>query len=256
MSSPPSLDSLSSAPPPPFVPELGPSLGRLTDPPLGPPAGWVALDTIRLEMVTRVFELAGAARDFAAEGDLTGAVQSLTRRDWLAAWEAAVSAVSEQVIDAAVVRLRAAAAESRLPARRLKELLPHDDEREAATVRLGIAAGDLVESLDALERTVPGAMGARSADAPALVRWREAVLAAARRLESAWIGLESAVEAEERGWRGEIERVRQWHAPRWPAWLASGFILLALTYLGLLIGGYLLVPGPLRGFVSWWWDRM
>jgi len=55
------------------VPELGPSLGRLTDPaqPGAGPLG-IRLDDIRLKLVTGVFELAGAGRSFAAAGDAVG----------------------------------------------------------------------------------------------------------------------------------------------------------------------------------------
>ena len=70
-----------------IVPELGPSLGRLSDPPSTPDysgALGVVLEDIRLELVSRVFDMAGAARSFLAAGDRQGAIASLSRVGWLA----------------------------------------------------------------------------------------------------------------------------------------------------------------------------
>ena len=55
-----------------MVPELGPSLGRLSDPPAGPSDRGsleIVFDDIRLDLVTGIFDRAGAARSFAAAGD-------------------------------------------------------------------------------------------------------------------------------------------------------------------------------------------
>ena len=53
-----------------IVPELGPSLGRLSDPPGSsvPSGPDIVLDDIRLDLVTGLFDMAGAARSFAAGG--------------------------------------------------------------------------------------------------------------------------------------------------------------------------------------------
>ena len=78
------------------IPELGPSLGRLVDPPqLRGDRGSLdlILDDIRLDLVTGIFELAGAARSFAASGDRQGAISSLSRVAWLGLWERAVAAL-------------------------------------------------------------------------------------------------------------------------------------------------------------------
>ena len=49
--------------PPDAIPELGPSLGRLVDPPAGVPGALrVPLDDIRIDLVTGVFDLAGAGQ--------------------------------------------------------------------------------------------------------------------------------------------------------------------------------------------------
>ena len=99
------------------VPELGPSLGRLTDPaqPAAGPLG-VRLDDIRLQLVTGVFELAGAGRSFAAAGDPVGAAASLSRVAWLALWEKAVAAAAERITGTVNARLEDGGEESRYPA--------------------------------------------------------------------------------------------------------------------------------------------
>ncbi|HEX6433714.1 MAG TPA: hypothetical protein VFZ87_05715, partial [Gemmatimonadales bacterium] len=61
------------------VPELGPSLGRLSDPPHLPPypgALGLVLEDIRLDLVTRLFDIAGAARSFMTAGDRESAIAS------------------------------------------------------------------------------------------------------------------------------------------------------------------------------------
>jgi len=64
------------------VPELGPSLGRLSDPPSTPDhsgALGVVLEDIRLELVSGIFDMAGAARSFMAAGDHQAPIASLAR---------------------------------------------------------------------------------------------------------------------------------------------------------------------------------
>ncbi len=85
-----------------IVPELGPSLGRLVDPPpTAPGALGVPLGDLRVELVSRVFDLAGAARSFAAAGDHAGAIASLGRVAWLGLWEKTVAAAAERIAVAA-----------------------------------------------------------------------------------------------------------------------------------------------------------
>ena len=101
------------------VPELGPSLGRLVDPPAAPRGALrVSLDDIRLALVTGVFDLAAAGRSFAATGDHESAVASLGRVAWLGLWEHAVETAAERIAGEANAGLRLAAEESRFPRRR------------------------------------------------------------------------------------------------------------------------------------------
>lgn len=233
------------------VPELGPLLGRLTDTAVPAPRTALALDDIRYALVSELFELCAAARDFANEGDAGGAAASLGRRAWLDAWERAVEAVAERVEQRIDLRLRAAARESRMPARRLARLLLDDEERRAICVRLGVAGGPFVAALDALEGTVP----AIARDEAALRRWHDALGHVARRLEVAWYALADAAAEEEAAWDAEIARVRAWHRPRWPLWAITAVLLGVAGYLGLVLGGFVPVPPFLRAFADFWWTR-
>ena len=61
---------------------------------------------------------------------------------------------------------------------------------------------------------------------------------------------------EQERWQAEIEQVRVWRRPQWPLWVVTAIALLALTYLGLVLGGYLAVPPPLEGVAEFWWARL
>jgi hypothetical protein len=123
-----------------IVPELGPSLGRLSDPPasLSERGGLnIGFEDIRLDLVTGIFDVAGAARSFAASGDRQGAIASLGRVAWLDIWERAVAAAAQRLADAVNAHLRDAAAESHFPPRRLPEILLSAEDVRAIGSRLG-----------------------------------------------------------------------------------------------------------------------
>jgi hypothetical protein len=232
------------------VPELGPSLGRMVVPaaegaegPLG-----ARLDDIRLRLVTGVFDLAGAARSFALARDPDGATGSLSRVALLGLFEKAVTAAAERIAVTVNAQLQSAAAESRYPAGRLRRLLVTPEDTRAIAARLGSGGAGFVDALDVMEQA------ARARTAPR--EWQVALLAAGRRLESAWLALEAGAEAEQRHWHAEVMRVRAWRRPAWPLWTVTLLLLAAAAYLGLLVGGYLPVPGPLAGFTEWWWARL
>jgi hypothetical protein len=240
------------------VPELGPSLGRLVDPPPDAKPGPLGarFDDIRLRLVTGVFELAGASRAFGAAGDRDGAISSLSRVAWLGLWEKTVAACAERVTATVNARLDEAAAESRYPQRRLRAIRLTPADTRAVAARLGGGGGPFVTALDQLEQAAHGASGHRGRPAAAAAAWRSALTAAARRLEAAWLALDEAAVVEQRHWQREIERVRVWHLPRWPLWLLSVILLAAAGYLGLVLGGYLPVPPNLAGFTEFWWSRL
>ena len=243
-----------------IVPELGPSLGRLVDPPATTPGPLrVPLDDIRLTLVSGVFDLAGAGRSFAASGDQQGAVASLGRVAWLQLWEKAVATVAGRIAGEANAALRHAGEESRFPPRRLRALALDDEDIRAIGARLGSGGGPLVAALDALEQAghaggtrVKGAEGAEGG----MQAWQAALASAARRLESAWLALEQAAAVEQAHWAAEIDQVRTWHRPTWPIWVVTAVVVAAAAYLGLVLGGYLPVPSPLRGLAAFWWSRL
>jgi hypothetical protein len=237
------------------APELGPSLGRLIDPlPRKPGALGVPLDDIRLALVSGLFDLAGASRSFASSGDRQGAVTSLGRVAWLQLWEKAVTTVAGRIADEANAGLRHAAEESRFPERRLRILNLTDEDVRAIGARLGSGGGPFVAALDALEQA-GHAGGAKDADRAATA-WQAELGAAARRLESAWLALEEGALVEQARLAAEIAQVRAWHRPTWPVWLVTALVVTAATYLGLVLGGYLPVPPPLRGLAAFWWSRL
>jgi hypothetical protein len=113
--------------------------------------------------------------------------------------------------------------------------------------RLGSGGAGFVSALESLEQA-----GRRSPGR----EWRDALTAAARRLEAAWLALEQNAETELLHWGREVERVRSWRRPTWPLWLVSALVLGAAIWLGLVLGGYIAVPDPLRGLAEWWWARL
>jgi hypothetical protein len=238
------------------VPELGPSLGRLTDPPQ-PAAGplGIPLGDIRLKLVTGVFELAGAARSFAAAGDGVGAAASLSRVAWLGLWEQAVAASAERVTATVNARLEEAAAESRYPRRKLREVALTPADTRAIAARLGGGGAPFVAALDEMEQAAHGLPAQGGRERAAAATWRAALTAAARRLEAAWLALEEAAAREQLRWQAEVQRVHAWRLPRWPLWLLTSLVLGAAIYLGLVLGGYVRVPPMLEGFAHFWWSR-
>jgi hypothetical protein len=238
------------------IPELGPALGRLTARP-EPLQGrrWVALDDLRVELVNHVFELAGAARAFAAENDRAAAVASLSRAELLAAWERVVAEATGRLAKAAETRLAAAAQEARLPPKRRAVLTLGEADRRAIAGRLGGGALPFLQSLDRLEESVHAASAPGTRGDAAEPAWREALLGTARRLESAWLALEAAAGAEQGVWAPEIERVRAWRRPTRPLWLLTGTALAIAVASGLMLGGYIPVPAPLRDVAWVWWSR-
>ena len=242
-----------------MVPELGPSLGRLGEPPTLPAdrgALGIVFEDIRVDLVTRLFDVAGAARSFAAAGDREGAITSLGRVAWLELWERSVAAAARRMADTVNDRLREAAAESRIPPKQLEAfLLTVEDERAIAS-RLGSGGASFVSALDALEQTIPAASASGARGRSGQEEWQSALATTARRLESSWLALAGAARTEQARWKAEIEKVRAWRRPTWPVWTATVLVLSIVTYLGLVLGGYLPVPDPLRGLAEFWWAHL
>lgn len=239
-----------------ILPELGPWLGRLCN------AGaaskvrhFMPLDDIRIALATGVLDLAGAARGFSAD-DHAAIVGSLHPRSWRQLWEKALGDVTSRTAAAINAGFASAAAQSRFPRRQLARLQVNDAELAAMRARLGAGAIPFEGALVRLEE-LAGAAGSsgRGSDA-AFGRWTDGLTAAARQLESAWMALEEAADREGARWQVEIDRVRHWTRPRWPLWLITGLVLAGATWMGLVLGGFLRVPGWLLPFAEFWWTRL
>jgi hypothetical protein len=239
------------------VPELGPSLGRLIAPP-PPPSGavqhWIALEDLRLGLVNQLFELAGDARQWAREGDRELALATLNREAWLTAWQRTVGAVADRAAGAIGERLLAAASEARLPARKAAALPLDPDEIAALAARIAGGTAGLQSALYAVDQAAHAARSGR-ASAGAVAEWQRAICAAARRMEAAWLALEEALGREWQEWGVEVEELRAWRRPLWPLILTGSLLFLLAGYLGLVLGGYLPVPGLLRGVAEAIWAR-
>jgi hypothetical protein len=223
------------------VPELAPSLGRLLVPHrLAEP--WVPLDDIREELATRIIELGGEARGAAAREQRDRVLETLGRRAWLAAWERAVRGAAERVAEALDHAIAGAARRVRMPRRRWRGRLVSGGERRAIAARLGSGAERFVAALDALDATADRARQASVLDKAAHVEWQDALRAAARRLEAAWLALEDELGAEARRWAPEIEAVAAWRPSLWPIFALWTPLAIVSIWLGLILGGY--VPAP------------
>lgn len=239
------------------IPELGPPLGRLVAPPPpapGSPTHWIRLDDIRITLVTQLFELLADARRWAREGDRELALATVNREAWEEVWSKAVQQVAQRAGTAIGDRMVAAAREVRLPAKRIPNLTLDAVEIRALAARLAHGSAPLHQSLVTLDQA---ASLARSDRAPAAVvtAWQDALTTAARRLEAAWLALEDALTREWRAWDAELEDLRRWRRARWPLLLTGVILFTVALYVGLVLGGYLPVPGPLRGPVDALWTR-
>ncbi|HEU5358062.1 MAG TPA: hypothetical protein VFU45_02990, partial [Gemmatimonadales bacterium] len=196
------------------------------------------------DLVTRLLELAGAARADLERGETTASVRRLAPDAWRARWESAAAAAAAVVrtrIDEEMVR---AAGRSGFPLRRLLRLAVSDDEARSIELRLSACAAPLAVALEGVARASAGA------------GWPDAMVRAAQALEVSWLELESVAVAEEHAWRPEVDRIAHWRPARWPRWVAAAAVLLVTGYAGLVLGGYLPVPAPLRPAARVWWDKV
>ncbi len=218
------------------VPELAPSLGRVLVPRrLEEP--WVPLDDIREELATRVIELAGEARAATAREHRDGVLDAVSRRAWLSAWETAVRRAGDRVTAALDGGIERAARRVRMPRGLRRRRLLTGPEKRAIAARLAAGGEILVAALDALD-----AVGARVREASVLdkgahAEWQEALRTAARRLEAAWLALETQVADEARRWAGEIDVVTRWRPSLWPLVALWTPLAAALVWPRLLSGG-------------------
>jgi hypothetical protein len=112
----------------------------------------------------------------------------------------------------------------------------------------------LQQALTALDQAASLARSDR-APAGAVAAWQDGLTTAARRLEAAWLALEEALSREWRSWDAEVEDLRRWRRARWPLVLTGIALFSTALYIGLVLGGYLPVPGLLRSPVEALWAR-
>ena len=223
------------------VPELAPSLGRVLVPRrLEEP--WVPLDDIREELATRVMELGGEARAAAAREDRDRVLDAVSRRAWLGAWEPAVRRAGQRVTAALDGEIERAARRVRMPRRARRRRLLAGSEKRAIVARLAAGGEALVAALDALDAVAVRVREASVLDKAAHTDWQEALRTATRRLEAAWLALETQVADEERRWAGEIDAVARWRPSLWPLVVLWTPLAVALAWFGLVLGGYLPAP--------------
>lgn len=223
------------------VPELASALGRLIVPRrLTEP--WLPLDDAREELATRVLELGGAGRLAAQREERDGVLAATAPGAWLAAWEHAVRRVAERMAGALDADIEWAARRARMPRRQWRRRLLAPAERRAIAARLAAGGDGFVAALRELERAAAAVRAASVLDHEAHAAWQDALRAAARRLEDAWLALEAAVQREREHWAPELAAVAAWRPPLWPVvalWLPVAALVI---WLGLVAGGYLPAP--------------
>lgn len=227
------------------IPELGPSLGKLITG-TGRRPGGVVLDTLRIQLATRVIEHAGEARQLAARDERAAALNALGREAWLAAWEETVTATGAALIDRINRLLEAEAHAVRMPVRLHRRVRLDEVERRALTARLGSSGSGLIPALDQLSLASAAAREATPMERASVDAWQDGLKTAARRLEAAWLALEDGVEAEWQHWQGVADRVAAWRKPWWPVLVATAIALAVASWLGLVLGGYLPAPSWLQ----------
>lgn len=239
------------------IPELGPALGRLVTP-LPPTPGamppCIPLDPIRIEMISQLFELAGDARRWVREGDRELALATLNAEAWANVWSRAVQAVAEGTARVVSQRMLQAAGEARLPPGRARALPLDDGEVRGLAARLAGGAAALHQALAQLDQAAHHARS-HHAGPQAVLAWQEALTTSARRLEAAWLALDETLIREWLEWEREVADLRRWRRPQWPLLVIAAVLFGAALYLGLVLGGYVPVPSPLRSTVEALWLR-
>jgi hypothetical protein len=223
------------------VPELAPSLGRVLVPRrLADP--WVPLDDIREELATRIIELGGEARAAAVREERERVLEAVSRRAWLSAWEQAVRRTAARLAQALDGEIERAALQVRMPRRRWRRRRLTGPEKRAIAARLATGGEQFVAALDALEQAAGRAREASVLDKEAHADWQEGLRTAARRLEAAWLALETVVAEERERWAPEIDAIARWRPSLWPLFAVWGPLAALLLGLGLVLGGYLPAP--------------
>ena len=222
------------------LPEIGPYLGRLPevtrrfdDPTLG-------LDSVRLQLVSDLFELTDAARGFLSVDDFPGARSALDRPRWLEIWRAASNDAAVRTVAALKEQLVRAQANSGCPERILRRFQSGAEAQE-------ILAAQLAAAGIPLERQIARGF-------PAGAGWWEAVRQAASALEDSWEQLEDIVRRELADGRRGAAVVEAWRPSPVPWVVAAASLTAVLGWVGLVLGGYLPRPSWLEWLARAFWS--
>lgn len=190
-------------------------LGRLAAPPRAVP-----FDDVRLALLDAVIAAKAAGQ--------------LDQEAWEAAFGSAARSVRLRVLADAEQMLRAAAAHSRYPVRKLQGLLPNAEAADTLLNRL-LAEGMPLERFEGL------------GDDPVSRRARGAAL------ETAWDGAVRVATGETARWRAVALQVESWRRSTTLLW----FISIALLITSLVVAGWLSgeIPAPVwfRPINDFWW---
>jgi len=231
------------------VPEFGPLLPALVAPTAPTPPFEPHLAPVRLALATTLIEAAATSRGAQLTGDFAGARTALARERWESAWETARFAAAAAVVEAARARLQHAAATARMPRRRAAKELPSPTTVAETARRLGRDAAPLFLQLDQLEKTTTSSDTASSERSG----WLREVQRTARTLDEAWRQLESAAAEDTVLWTEAAARVRAWRPSPWPFRGAVAVIMVVSLAAGLMLGGWIDVPPPLRPIADRIW---
>lgn len=222
-----------------MITEIGPFLGHLASPD-APGSRDPELEPVRLQLLTSLFQRAGASRVRFAEGDVGGGRAALSREAWLGVWDEAVKGAVAALLSGLERRLREAAAVSRIGSKKMAALLPGTEDRRILAARLASAGTGLEDATLELSRPGP--------------EWDESIRRTAGELTAAWDQLLLLARQERDVWDRRVADVKAWKRPWRPLVLTATALLLIAGWLGLVLGGFLPVPGLLRPLTDWYWS--
>ena len=193
----------------------------------------IAISSVRVACSPSVHGPKGARKDRA--GDAAAAARA--RRD--AGHDLGTAFPGRQAHARIERRIRDAAVISRFPDRLIAKRLPDAEERRVLTARLSSAGIGLEEATKELGN-------------PA-IEWGEAIRRTAGELTGAWDQLRALAGQEYDAWDRRTIQIRDWRRP-WRPLLLTGVALLVLAiWLGMVLGGFLPVPGFMRPVADWYW---
>lgn len=158
----------------------------------------------------------------------------LDQQAWDGAFGQAVRSIRLRVLAEAEQMLRAAAAHSHFPSRRLQAMLPDADAADSLLNRL-LAEGMPLEKFAGL------------GDDPVSRRARGAAL------EAAWEGAVRVAERETGRWRATAAQVESWRRPTTLLWIVSIAVILLAGLLAGWLSGEVPAPEWFRPINDFWW---